>query len=113
MMIMEYIETASTAWGSPQVPVPSPCDTSLHQRMMGPPLPRARFERSDCSHALVTHTITCCVPPAIERGPAAAPGQTPGVARSNMLEIKVLLRKCVTTICNKPVLFTNFIQKST
>ena len=102
MMIMEYIETASTAWGSPQVPVPSPRDTSLQQRMMPLPLPRARFEPPDCSDGLVAHTIVPCVRPAIERRPAVAPGLTAGVRGSNMLEINVLSGKCVITIQNKP-----------
>ena len=102
MMIVEYVETASTTWGSPQVPVPSPRDTSLQQRMIPMPLPRARFEPPDCSYALVAHTITCCVPPAIERRPAVAPGLTAGVRGSNMLDLKVLSGKCATTIQNKP-----------
>ena len=91
MMIMEYVETASTAWGSPQVPVPSPCDTSLQQRMMGGPLQRARFEGSDCSDGSVEHTTVWCVPPAIERRPAVAPGLTAGVRASNMLGLKVFV----------------------
>ena len=102
MMILEYAETASTAWGSPQVPVPSPCHTSLAQRMMGGPLPRARFERPDCSNGSAAHTTVSCVPPTIERRPAVASALTAGVRGSNMMELKVLSGICTTTICNKP-----------